>query len=292
MTMTTPSSNSDPAQDNYGAASPSRKIEAIKRHLRDVSEDDVDNTVKVRAWIQKVRMQGKKVAFVELREERDWAIQAVVIASATGTPVSKQMVKWVGSLRVESFVVVEGTIKRPVVPVKSCRVSNYEIHLTKVYCVSRARETLRLGLAAANRAVSDVGEEVSIINRAESQNVSDILDPAASLSTHLNNPAMRRRAPVYQAIADIRLAVHKIFSEYLDSRGFKQFFPPYILATASEGGADVFEVKYFDEKAYLAQSPQFYKQIEIAGGQKKVYCIGPAFRAENSNTTRHLTEVC
>jgi aspartyl-tRNA synthetase len=48
---------------------------------------------------------------------------------------------------------------------------------------------------------------------------------------------------------------------------------------------------YFEKDAYLAQSPQFYKQMEIAGGRKRVFCVGPVFRAENSNTPRHMTEV-
>ena len=60
--------------------------------------------------------------------------------------------------------------------------------------------------------------------------------------------------------------------------------------TASETGADVFEVKYFERKAYLAQSPQFYKQMGIASGFEKVFMVGPVFRAELSFTTRHMTE--
>jgi aspartyl-tRNA synthetase len=120
----------------------------------------------------------------------------------------------------------------------------------------------------------------------ESLNVNDIFVPAASLAT--NNPSMHKRAFVSQAIGDVRFTVRKVFSEYLKARRFTQFESPYLLTTAPEGGANVFEV------SYLAQSPQFYKQHEIAGGRKKVYCIGPAFRTENSNTTRHMTmtEVC
>ena len=74
--------------------------------------------------------------------------------------------------------------------------------------------------------------------------------------------------------------------------GFNQFEAPCLLGAASEGGANVFKLPYFGKDAFLAQSPQFYKQFEIAGGRKKVYCIGPTFRAENSNTPRHMTEVC
>jgi aspartyl-tRNA synthetase len=79
--------------------------------------------------------------------------------------------------------------------------------------------------------------------------------------------------------------------EYLRSKGFKKFESPGLIAAASEGGANVFELPYFGKKAYLAQSPQFYKQIQIAGGRERVYSIGPVYRAENSNTPRHMTEV-
>lgn len=115
--------------------------------------------------------------------------------------------------------------------------------------------------------------------------------PNASLSTHLNNPAMHKRAPVSQAIADIRIAVEDYFCEYLRARRFKRFHPPSLIGAASEGGANVFKLQYWEKEAYLAQSPQFYKQIEIAGGRKRVFCVGPVFRAENSNTPRHMTEV-
>jgi len=65
---------------------------------------------------------------------------------------------------------------------------------------------------------------------------------------------------------------------------------PKIISAASEGGANVFTVSYFKDSAYLAQSPQLYKQIAIAADFEKVYTVGAVFRAEDSNTHRHLTE--
>ena len=62
------------------------------------------------------------------------------------------------------------------------------------------------------------------------------------------------------------------------------------MSAASESGAEVFEVKYFEGKAYLAQSPQFYKQMAMASGFEKIFMVGPVFRAELSFTTRHMTE--
>jgi len=82
-----------------------------------------------------------------------------------------------------------------------------------------------------------------------------------------------------------------LFRSYLKSHGFKEFEPPCLIGAASEGGANVFRLPYFGQEAFLAQSPQFYKQFEIAGGRKRVFSVGPVFRAENSNTPRHMTEV-
>ncbi len=78
--------------------------------------------------------------------------------------------------------------------------------------------------------------------------------------------------------------------EFFEKNNFIQIYTPCFMSTASESGAGVFEVKYFDRKAYLAQSPQFYKQAAISSGFEKVFMTGPVFRAEESFTTRHLTE--
>lgn len=78
--------------------------------------------------------------------------------------------------------------------------------------------------------------------------------------------------------------------EYLYKNDFTEIHTPKLIGTASESGSEVFEVKYFDRKAYLAQSPQFYKQMAMAAGLSKIFEVAPAFRAENSNTNRHATE--
>lgn len=78
--------------------------------------------------------------------------------------------------------------------------------------------------------------------------------------------------------------------QFLYENEFTEIHTPKLIGTASESGSEVFEVKYFDRKAYLAQSPQFYKQMAIAAGMSKVFEVAPCFRAENSNTNRHATE--
>lgn len=152
----TKAASEDLATDNYGEI---KKIDTKIVHLREIGEEHIGTTIQLRGWIQNARMQGAKMAFVELREEGNWTIQGVVAASSEGTPVSKQMVKWIGALKLESFVSLEATVQKPLEPVKSCKVSNYELHLTKVYLVAAAPETLDLGLAASGRAVTNLDDE-------------------------------------------------------------------------------------------------------------------------------------
>ncbi len=78
--------------------------------------------------------------------------------------------------------------------------------------------------------------------------------------------------------------------EFLTERNFVEIHTPKLIAAASESGSDVFEVKYFDTKAYLAQSPQFYKQMAMASGLERIFETGPVFRAEKSYTNKHATE--
>ncbi|PHH80566.1 hypothetical protein CDD82_1671 [Ophiocordyceps australis] len=290
----------DLAKDNYGMATAAAQsgIQGDRLSLCSMSDTHLGKTVKLRAWIQNSRMQGAKMAFIELREQRNWAIQAVIAASPEGTPVSRQMVRWIGGLNLESFVVVQGRIERPIEPVKSVRVSNYELHVTKLFLISPGPEVLGMGLAVANKPVTNFDDEdgASLPPTGVEEACKSIeavgLDnvPSASMATHLSNPAMHKRAPVQQAIADVRMTTRKLFAAYLDLKDFNQFEPPCLIGAASEGGSNVFALPYFEKSAFLAQSPQFYKQIEIAGGRKRVYCIGPVFRAENSNTPRHMTE--
>ena len=78
--------------------------------------------------------------------------------------------------------------------------------------------------------------------------------------------------------------------EFLYENKFTEIHTPKLIGAASESGSSVFEVKYFDRPAYLAQSPQFYKQMAMAAGMNRIFEVAPCFRAENSNTNRHATE--
>lgn len=110
------------------------------------------------------------------------------------------------------------------------------------------------------------------------------------LDTLLENRIVTIRHPKQSAIFKVAAISEKFMREYFDKNDFTQFNSPKIIAFPTEGGAEVFGVSYFDRKAYLAQSPQFYKQIMVTVFEK-VYEIGRAYRAENSNTSRHMSEI-
>ena len=118
----------------------------------------------------------------------------------------------------------------------------------------------------------------------------DANDPNSSLKTRLDSKVLASRAPATNAIFQLQSEICAIFTEFMLQHSFTMIQPSYLAGAATEGGSGVFEVTYFDRKAYLTQSPQFFKQMAIAGDLGPVFSIGPVFRAENSNTKRHLTE--
>jgi len=98
------------------------------------------------------------------------------------------------------------------------------------------------------------------------------------------------RKPAHALVFKVWTLLEAAFREYWTDNSYIEIHSPKLIATASESGADVFEVKYFERAAYLAQSPQFYKQMAMAAGFEKVFEVGPVFRAEPSFTSRHATE--
>ena len=116
------------------------------------------------------------------------------------------------------------------------------------------------------------------------------LEENAEIDTRLDYRWVDLRSEKNTLIFRIQSALTKAMREYLYNNGFIEIHSPKLIGAASESGADVFEVKYFDRKAYLAQSPQFYKQMAMAAGFDRIFEVGPVFRAEKSFTNRHSTE--
>ncbi|MDZ4243504.1 MAG: aspartate--tRNA(Asn) ligase, partial [Candidatus Doudnabacteria bacterium] len=115
------------------------------------------------------------------------------------------------------------------------------------------------------------------------------LDTNLNIDTYLDNQPLTLRSRKNQAIFRLQAAIAQSFRDYLKGMKFTEFQAPKIVAQAAEGGAEVFRIKYFDHNAYLAQSPQLYKQIMV-GVFERVFTVTSVYRAEPHSTTRHLNE--
>jgi len=110
------------------------------------------------------------------------------------------------------------------------------------------------------------------------------------LDTILNHRVLSLRNPLVHGIFLVQQEIIRIFREFFRAQGFTEIQTPKIVAEGAEGGAELFSVKYFKKRAYLAQSPQFYKQMMVAAGYERVFEVGRTYRAELHNTNRHLNE--
>ena len=113
---------------------------------------------------------------------------------------------------------------------------------------------------------------------------------SALLDTRLNYRFLDLRSEKNTLMFKVQTCMINAMREFVVKNNFIEIHTPKIISAASESGAEVFEIKYFDRKAYLAQSPQFYKQMAMCSGFERVFEIAPAFRAENSNSYRHTTD--
>jgi len=136
-----------------------------------------------------------------------------------------------------------------------------------------------------------VPDSFEIISMAESPLPLDVVEKVpADLDTRLDARFLDARRPRVAAVFQIRSAVMHAINQYLHHEGFINITTPKIVAAATEGGTELFPIAYFNKEAFLNQSPQLYKQMMMAAGFEKVYEIGPIFRAEEHNTTKHLNE--
>ena len=111
-----------------------------------------------------------------------------------------------------------------------------------------------------------------------------------SIDTRLNYRFLDLRSEQNLLMFKVQTCMINAMREFVIKNNFIEIHTPKLIGTASESGSEVFKVDYFGENAYLAQSPQFYKQMAMASGFEKVFEVAPAFRAENSNSYRHTTE--
>uniref|UniRef100_A0A453KGD8 aspartate--tRNA ligase n=2 Tax=Aegilops tauschii subsp. strangulata TaxID=200361 RepID=A0A453KGD8_AEGTS len=245
--------------------------------IGDLDEAAAGRSVLIRGSAQTLRPVSKKMAFVVLRQSMS-TVQCVLVASADAG-VSTQMVRFATSLSKESIVDVEGVVTLPKEPLKATT-QQVEIQVRKVYCINRAIPTLPINLEDAARSEAE-------FEKAE-QNGEKLV--RVLQDTRLNYRAIDLRTPANQAIFRIQCHVENKFREFLFSENFIGIHSPKLIGGSSEGGASVFKLEYNGQPACLAQSPQLYKQMSICGGFGRVFEVGPVFRAEKSNTHRHLCE--
>lgn len=268
----------DPLRDNYGDAEMVQSKDVSDRHWTDVAAlnpDLVGTQVLVRARVHTVRGKGKS-AFLVLRQSTA-SVQVVMFVDEE--TVSKGMVKYASNITKESIIDVTGTLATPQNPVEGCSQSNVEIHATKIHVISRAG-ALPFEVTDAARGAHEVAEAAE---RGESY-------VTVSQDTRLDGRVVDLRTPANQAIFKVQSQVCQLFREALLSEGFLEIHTPKLLSGASEGGSAVFRTDYLGRPACLAQSPQFYKQMAICADMGKVFEIAPVFRAEKSDTHRHLCE--
>ncbi|VDN28967.1 unnamed protein product, partial [Cylicostephanus goldi] len=226
-----------------------------------------------------------------------------------GDKLSKQMLKFVSNIPKvrlsvsgqyafytinvkESIIDVQGLVQKVEEQIESCTQKDAELHAIQVFVVSSAEPRLPLQIEDATRR-TDSADGLAAVNldtRLDNRYGPSFFLFYAKFGGGYRSRVLDLRTTTNQAIFAIQAGVCKLFRDTLRERGFVEIHTPKIISAASEGGANVFEVSYFKGSAYLAQSPQLYKQMAIAGDFEKVFTIGAVFRAEDSNTHRHMTE--
>ena len=224
-----------------------------KIYFKDL-ENYFDKEIEISGFVENIR-NIKWVQFLVLRDSTD----KVQVTIEKSEEANKEMVELVNNLTAESTIKVTGTLKKN----ENVRLRGMEFIPTKIEVTSKS------------------GAELPI-------NIHD--KDAQLLDQRLDYRWLDLRNEYNFNIFKIQSDMVKFMREFMYSKDFTEIHTPKLIGAASESGADVFEVKYFDRKAYLAQSPQFYKQMAIASGYDNVFEVAPVFRAENSNTSRHTTE--
>ncbi|SHK77333.1 nondiscriminating aspartyl-tRNA synthetase [Clostridium cavendishii DSM 21758] len=135
-------------------------------------------------------------------------------------------------------------------------------------------------------------EKINIINSVKCELPIELNkeDLDINLETMLNNRVLSLRHQKINAIFKIQNIIVRSFREFLSKEGFTEIFTPKLVSEGAEGGTEVFKLKYFEKEAYLAQSPQFYKQMMVGAGFERVFEVAHVYRAEEHNTSRHLNE--
>ena len=213
-----------------------------------------DEEVVVSGFVDNIR-NLQWVQFVILRDNT----AKVQVTIEKSEDANKEMVELIETLPLESTVKITGKL----VDSPKVKLNGMEIIPTNIEVTSKSSEELPF-------------------------NFKDL--EGVNLDTRLDYRFIDLRNDKNLFMFQVQSTLVRFMREYLYNNNFTEIHTPKFIGAASESGADVFEVKYFDRVAYLAQSPQFYKQMAMASGFNKIFEVAPCFRAENSNTSRHATE--
>lgn len=228
-----------------------RSLPSRSHYAADVKPELDGSRVSLIGWVHEVRDLGG-IKFILLRD-----VSGICQVTVRKEHLPQQLLEKIEDIGSEDVVYVEGLVKNQ----PKARLG-VEVILEKIDILSRASRPLPY----------DVTGKVS-----------------AGIDTRLDHRILDLRNPENNAIFKIADTVLAAAREFFRMNNFIEVRTPRIIATATEGGAALFEVKYFDSKAYLAQSPQLYKE-ELITVFERVFEIGPFFRAEESHTRRHVSE--
>ncbi|MFA5886495.1 MAG: aspartate--tRNA(Asn) ligase [Patescibacteria group bacterium] len=213
--------------------------------------------VTVSGWVRNLRVH-KGVIFVDLCDISG-TMQIVFLSGDDNYKLAE-------GLSLESVIEVSGVLQeRPAKKTEVNPVKDYELGVKTAKLISLADSNL----------------PIPVLQKGDSE---------VNLDNRLDWRWLDLRREENQLIFKVWTKLEEGFRDYFSANNFIQIYTPCLMNTASETGSEVFEVKYFERKAYLSQSPQFYKQMAIASGLEKVFMVGPVFRAELSFTTRHVSE--
>lgn len=214
--------------------------------------EQLNKEVVLTGWVHDVRALGG-IAFLLLRD-----MEGIVQVTAPKSKTPANVLKEIGTLHQEDVVSVRGTV----VPSKIAK-GGLEVIPSDIEIINRSGTPLPL----------------------DPRGVQNTL-----LDTRLNWRFLDFRSEESRAVFRIQSRILRSFRDFFSGRGFIEIQPPVIIASASEGGAELFSLKYFEKDAFLAQSPQLYKQM-CAISFEKVFAVLPVFRAEKFEQPTHLNEV-
>lgn len=238
--------------------------ESLRTEYSNIATVSPNDKVRFYGMIQNIRVT-KWGGFIIIRKT-DSLLQAVIqngvssIIDENGDSIN------VNELTREMAIIVEGQVNAATIKDMSVKYNSIEIAIEKIKVVSRP-------------ATTDVIDVNSL----------KFSDEESVLRYKFDNRQVSLRNPKDMAIFKVSSTIAHSFAEYLTTIGFTQIFTPKIVSEGAEGGANVFKMDYFGKQVYLAQSPQFYKQIGV-GVFERVFEIAPCYRAEKHNTSRHLNE--